>query len=149
MSKRRGVWLIALLFLVLAGAVAANASAVLYAVRWNVIAGGGGRSQSGSYGLGGTIGQGIVGPASSGSYGLHSGFWPGIGEMTPGATASPTTTTTATRTSTPTHTATPTATLTATRTSTPTRTATPTATATGGPGPRIFLPVLMKQLWWP
>jgi len=144
MSKRKGVWLIALLcLLLLAGAVVANASAVLYAIRWNVIAGGGGRSQSGSYGLGGTIGQGVAGPASSGSYGLHSGFWPGVGEVTPGATVSPTATPTATRTSTPTRTATPTATLTATRT------ATPTATATGGPGPRIFLPVLMKQLWWP
>jgi hypothetical protein len=143
MSKRRGVWLIALLFLVLAGAVVVNASAVLYAVRWNVIAGGGGRSQSGSYGLSGTIGQGMVGAASSGSYRLDGGFWPGMGHLTPGATVSPTATPTATRTSTPTRTATP------THTATPTQTATPTATSTGGPGPRIFLPVLMKQLWWP
>jgi hypothetical protein len=48
-----------------------------------------------------------------------------------------------TRTPTATHTSTP------TRTTTPTRTATPTATSTGGPGPRVFLPVVMKQVWWP
>lgn len=138
MSKRKRVWLIALLcLLLLAAAVAANASAVLYAIRWNVIAGGGGRSQSGTYGLDDTIGQGMVGAASSGSYRLHSGFWPGLGEVTPGATVSPTVS------------ATPTRTLTPTQTPTPTRTATPTATSTGGPGPRVFLPVVMKQVWWP
>lgn len=144
MSKRKGVWLIALLcLLLLAGAVAANASAVLYAIGWHVIAGGGGQSQSAAYGLGGTVGQGMVGPASSGSYRLDSGFWPGIGEVTPGPTASPTASATVTRTPTATHTSTP------TRTTTPTRTATPTATSTGGPGPRVFLPVVMKQVWWP
>jgi len=148
MSKRKRVWLFALLCLLLLGAVAAaKAPVLLYAVRWNVLAGGGGVSQSGGYSLGGTIGQAAVGPAGSAGYRVQSGFWPGAGEVTPAATVSPTASATATRTPTRTSTATRTVTPTSTRTSTPTRTA--TATLTSGPGPRVFLPVLMKQVWWP
>lgn len=44
-------------------------------IKWQVIAGGGGRSTSASYVLSGTIGQTAAGPGTSASYKLNSGFW--------------------------------------------------------------------------
>jgi hypothetical protein len=44
--------------------------------RW-AIAGGGGRSETRSYALRGTIGQAVVGTGSGGSYDVCSGFWSG------------------------------------------------------------------------
>ena len=144
MRSKKAIVLIALLCgLVLMGLAVANADVLQYAIRWHVIAGGGGPQQSGSYRQNSTIGQAVIGEAQSGSYRLQSGFWPGVGIEPPGPTP--------TFTATPTRTLTPTGTV--TRTSTPTLTSTvtrtPTATLTSVAGPRIFLPVVMKQLWWP
>lgn len=50
--------------------------AATYDPSWNVIGGGGATfTTSGSYSLGGTIGQNAAGPLSGGNYTLNSGFW--------------------------------------------------------------------------
>jgi hypothetical protein len=55
------------------------ASAQTYQIDWYVIGSGGGHSESGTYGIDGTIGQPIVGVSSSASYRIESGFWVGAG----------------------------------------------------------------------
>jgi ABC-type amino acid transport substrate-binding protein len=78
MNKRRIFALAAALLcgLLAAGVVWAMSSAS-YAIEWNVIAGGGGHSEAGSYSLDFTIGQPIVGVATDTGYELCSGFWCG------------------------------------------------------------------------
>ena len=51
--------------------------------RW-VIAGGGGRSEAGSFALTGTIGEAVVGAGSGGRYDVCSGFWAGPCGWEPG-----------------------------------------------------------------
>jgi hypothetical protein len=94
---------------------------------WNTVDGGGGTfSTGGGYSLGGTIGQPDAGVLSGGGYTINGGFWSGIDSApSPGATATPTSLSTAT--GTPTSTSTPTR----SPTKTPTNTTTPTHTPTG------------------
>lgn len=133
--------------LLVTGVVLAR-GAISYAIGWRVIAGGGGPAQSGSYRLNGTVGQGVVGLSTGLSYQLGAGYWYGIAGATPLPTPTATRTATRTPTSTPTNTRTPTPTATETTTPTPTRTLTPTATTTVSIH-RLWLPVIMKYLWWP
>ena len=80
--KRSNLFVVALVlvaFLALVGnAFAVSPANGTYDLSWNVIAGGGGRSASGSYVLEGTVGQPVVGAAQSGGYELGAGFWYGI-----------------------------------------------------------------------
>lgn len=130
---------------ILCGAVAAAAPG--YDLSWQVIAAGGGHSQSVAYKLDGSAGQPLTGSAVSRAYQLNAGFW-----TLPEATAGPTGTPTPTRTATPTRTPTPTITATPTRTPTPTatHTATPTSTITMTPtgtptaSPRLHLPLITR-----
>ena len=46
-----------------------------YSLSRSLIAGGGGFSNGGVYGVQGTIGQPVAGTASGGQYDLSSGFW--------------------------------------------------------------------------
>jgi len=57
---------------------------------WYVVAGGGGRSTSASFGLSGTVGQASVERLSGGSFVLVGGFWPGVEGGAVGPTPSPT-----------------------------------------------------------
>ena len=57
---------------------------------WHVVAGGGGRSTSASFGLSGTIGQASVERLSGGSFVLLGGFWPGVERGAVGPTPWPT-----------------------------------------------------------
>ena len=143
MKQRKAVVLLVILLggLLVTGVVLAK-GAISYAIGWRVIGGGGGPAQSGGYRLNGTVGQGVVGLSTGLSYQLGAGYWYGIAGATPLPT--PTATRTATRTPTPT----PTPTATETTTPTPTRTLTPTATTTVSIH-RLWLPVIMKHLWWP
>jgi len=76
---RGGVVLVALLCcLILGGAVLAQGSPN-YDLTWNVVAGGGGTSQSAGYVLSGTNGQGVAGVSASANYRLGGGFWYGFG----------------------------------------------------------------------
>jgi len=120
LRKSRGVVLIVTLLVVLvSGALVQSASG--FDLWWRVIAGGGGRSTSGSYAVGGSIGQPVVAESSSTGYRLSAGFWPGTGAESP--------------TPTPTGTLPPTATPTATSTPTPTGSPPPTSTPTATPSP--------------
>ena len=135
MTKQRAIVLIALLSgLLLTGVVLARGP-LIYAIRRSVVGGGGGRSNSAGYLVNGTIGQGVVHTSSSAGYRLRSGFWPGMAVAAPGPSPTPT----HTRTVTPTH----------TRTATPTHTPTVTSTLPPGVVPRAYLPILMKNLFWP
>jgi hypothetical protein len=139
MKQRKAAVLLVILLggLLVTGVVLAR-GAITYAIGWRVIAGGGGPAQSGSYRLNGTVGQGVVGSSTGANYQQGAGYWYGIA----GATPLPTPTATRTATSTPTPTATETTVL------TPTQTLTPTATTTVSIH-RLWLPVIMKHLWWP
>jgi len=78
MDKRIIVaWLIVLvcILLLLSGHVTAMESDS-YAIKWDVIAGGGDSfAQSASYVVNSTIGQPVIGPDASTSYQLSSGYW--------------------------------------------------------------------------
>ena len=64
--------------LILVSVVVAQGSSN-YGLTWNVVAGGGGTSQSPHYVISATVGQGAPGAASSGHYRLGGGFWYGFG----------------------------------------------------------------------
>ncbi len=84
MNTHRPVILLATLLsgLMLVSTVMAQGSAN-YGLSWNVIAGGGGTSQSSHYVLSGTIGQGVVGASVSARYRLAGGFWHASGVLAP------------------------------------------------------------------
>lgn len=46
-----------------------------YAIKWDVMGGGGAPIASTNFALNGTIGQGVIGLKSSTNYGLCSGYW--------------------------------------------------------------------------
>lgn len=73
------LFLSALLALALVGAALAQSSAS-FRLPWDVIAGGGERSASGSYQVAGTVGQAAVSLplAESASFRVGSGYWAGI-----------------------------------------------------------------------
>ena len=48
-----------------------------YAIKWDVMGGGGAPIASTNFALNSTIGQGVIGLKSSTSYGLCSGYWCG------------------------------------------------------------------------
>ncbi|MGH2538665.1 MAG: hypothetical protein ACRDHL_14850 [Candidatus Promineifilaceae bacterium] len=48
-----------------------------FAISWWTVDGGGGRSQAGSYTLGGTVGQADAGRLTGANYVLRGGFWRG------------------------------------------------------------------------
>ena len=64
--------------LLLAGTVLAMGSAN-FAIDWDVIGGGGGRSTSANFALNGTVGQAVTGYTSSANFALCSGYWCGGG----------------------------------------------------------------------
>jgi len=113
MKQRKGVLLLMLLLLI-GGLLALGFAPVpTYSIRWWVMGGGGGTSDSIRYHLSGTAGQGVAGASHSVRYHVNSGFWAGMGIATPEPT--------------------------------PTRTPTPPPGLT----PCLWLPVLMKNVWWP
>lgn len=71
-------------------AAGAGADGAVSDLSWHVVAGGGGRSTSTSFGLSGTIGQASVEQLSGGSFRLRGGFWPGVERGAVGPTPSPT-----------------------------------------------------------
>ena len=64
----------ALVILLLVGSVWAQASAS-FDFSWYVMAGGGGRAESGSYAANSTLGQAAVGPSNNSTYGMYTGYW--------------------------------------------------------------------------
>ncbi len=73
---KRAVFLISIVFALLAVSIAAAQSGGGYDLTWNSIdAGGMMFSTGGGYTLGGTIGQPDAGALSGGNYRLSGGFW--------------------------------------------------------------------------
>ncbi|MCL4265667.1 MAG: hypothetical protein KJ069_20815 [Anaerolineae bacterium] len=80
MNIKQKVGLTAVLLLLLAGSVVVWAqSSASYDLRWHVIGGGGGVSNSASYSMNGTAGQSAASPslAVGSSYTVSSGYWQG------------------------------------------------------------------------
>ena len=75
--KRRVIFLVLCLLLILAGT--ANAAVNALDVPRYVISSGGGYSAAGNYVLEGTVGQPVAGIVAVGSYEVCSGFWCGLG----------------------------------------------------------------------
>jgi len=74
---RRATFLVALVFLLLAGVVLAQGG---YDLSWWTVDGGGATfSTGGGYALGGSVGQPDAGALSGGGYSLLGGFWLGAG----------------------------------------------------------------------
>ena len=74
---RRATFLVALVFLLLAGVVLAADG---YDLSWWTVDGGGATfSTGGGYTLGGSVGQPDAGALSGGGYSLLGGFWLGAG----------------------------------------------------------------------
>ena len=71
--------LVALLCCLILGGAALAQGSPNYGLTWNVVAGGGGTSQSAGYVLSGTNGQGVAGVSASANYRLGGGFWYGFG----------------------------------------------------------------------
>jgi hypothetical protein len=75
--KRRTLFLVLPLLLLLAVIVVAQSGGI-YDLSWGTVDGGGGAaSTGGTYLLGGTIGQPDAGTLVGGSYTMEGGFWPG------------------------------------------------------------------------
>ncbi len=115
MRKQITILLVTCAWLLLSG-MTLTRSAAGFDLWWHAVAGGGGRSASASYAVGGSLGQPAAGVLSSAGFRLSAGFWPGVLEPLP--------------TGTPTPSATP------SLTPTPTPTSTPTTTPTGTVSPR-------------
>ena len=75
------------IFCVLVAAFCLPVGAQQYSIDWYNVAGGGGTSTGGNYGVSGTIGQhDAAGPMTGGNYSLTGGFWALISVVqTPGA----------------------------------------------------------------
>ena len=156
MKRRPAVIVTGILAAVFLLAVAVRAaSGTDFSLVWRTIAGGGGRSSSSDYVLGGSIGQPVSGDLASADYRLGVGYWSGITDGSPAPTATSSAAPTATSSATPTvpssltPTSTPAATLTPTVMGTPSpisqATATPTGTVPPAPSQRIYLPVIRKS----
>ncbi len=77
--KRRTIWLMLALLILLAtlGLANANAQTGSYALTWSTIDSGGGTSSGGDYSLSGAIGQPDAGSLNGGNFTLAGGFWVG------------------------------------------------------------------------
>lgn len=75
MNKRKITVLALLCGLLMVGVGAWALSLASHAIRWDIIAGGGGPISSASYVVNDTVGQGAIGPSGSASYRLGAGYW--------------------------------------------------------------------------